>query len=236
MPPSDRHALVMKSTVPVGTGAAIKRDLRRAGQGGLPLRLLPRVPQGGHGARRLPAARPRRDRRRRRLGRRRGRRPLPAAADRRARRAGRGELVRTDIASAEMVKLAANAFLATKITFINEIANVCEETGADVHRGRPRDGPRRPHRPEVPAGGHRLRRVRVSSARRRCSCAGSGARDCCRSRSCSTISASTCIPTPALTGQLEPVGDRGAALARPGQPRRSGCPSARSPAGATRAI
>ncbi|HEU0317200.1 MAG TPA: nucleotide sugar dehydrogenase, partial [Solirubrobacteraceae bacterium] len=39
---------------------------------------------------------------------------------------------RTDIASAEMVKLASNAFLATKISFINEIANVCEETGADV--------------------------------------------------------------------------------------------------------
>src|SRR6185436_18302626 len=34
--------------------------------------------------------------------------------------------------SAEMVKLASNAFLATKISFINEIANVCEETGADV--------------------------------------------------------------------------------------------------------
>ncbi len=41
-------------------------------------------------------------------------------------------LVRTDIASAEMVKLASNAFLATKISFINEIANVCEGTGADV--------------------------------------------------------------------------------------------------------
>jgi UDPglucose 6-dehydrogenase len=41
-------------------------------------------------------------------------------------------LVRTDVASAEMVKLASNAFLATKISFINEIANVCEETGADV--------------------------------------------------------------------------------------------------------
>jgi UDPglucose 6-dehydrogenase len=41
-------------------------------------------------------------------------------------------LVRTDINSAEMVKLASNAFLATKISFINEIANVCEETGADV--------------------------------------------------------------------------------------------------------
>jgi UDPglucose 6-dehydrogenase len=41
-------------------------------------------------------------------------------------------LVRVDIPSAEMIKLAANAFLATKISFINEIANVCEETGADV--------------------------------------------------------------------------------------------------------
>ena len=41
-------------------------------------------------------------------------------------------LVRTDIPSAEMIKLAANAFLATKISFINEIANVCEETGANV--------------------------------------------------------------------------------------------------------
>ena len=51
---SDRHALVMKSTVPVGTGAAIRRMLRRAGQGRLRLRLLPRVPQGGLGARGLP--------------------------------------------------------------------------------------------------------------------------------------------------------------------------------------
>jgi UDPglucose 6-dehydrogenase len=41
-------------------------------------------------------------------------------------------VVRTDVKSAEMVKLASNAFLATKISFINEIANVCEETGADV--------------------------------------------------------------------------------------------------------
>jgi len=39
----------------------------------------------------------------------------------------------TSLETAEMVKYAANAFLATKITFINEIANLCEVTGADVH-------------------------------------------------------------------------------------------------------
>lgn len=38
----------------------------------------------------------------------------------------------TDLASAEMIKYAANAFLATKITFINEIASLCERVGADV--------------------------------------------------------------------------------------------------------
>jgi len=41
-------------------------------------------------------------------------------------------VVRSDVASAEMIKLAANAFLMTRISFINEIANVCEATGADV--------------------------------------------------------------------------------------------------------
>jgi UDPglucose 6-dehydrogenase len=41
-------------------------------------------------------------------------------------------IVRSDVASAEMIKLAANAFLMTRISFINEIANVCEATGADV--------------------------------------------------------------------------------------------------------
>jgi len=41
-------------------------------------------------------------------------------------------LVVTDLSSAEMVKYASNAFLATKISFINEIANICDRVGADV--------------------------------------------------------------------------------------------------------
>jgi UDPglucose 6-dehydrogenase len=42
-------------------------------------------------------------------------------------------VVQTDIPTAELTKYAANAFLATKISFINEMANLCEEIGADVH-------------------------------------------------------------------------------------------------------
>jgi UDPglucose 6-dehydrogenase len=41
-------------------------------------------------------------------------------------------VVVTDLSSAEMIKYAANAFLATKISFINEVANICERVGADV--------------------------------------------------------------------------------------------------------
>ncbi len=39
----------------------------------------------------------------------------------------------TSLESAEMIKYATNSFLATKVTFINEIANLCEKVGADVH-------------------------------------------------------------------------------------------------------
>jgi UDPglucose 6-dehydrogenase len=41
-------------------------------------------------------------------------------------------ILATDLSSAEMIKYAANAFLATKISFINEVANICDRVGADV--------------------------------------------------------------------------------------------------------
>ena len=42
-------------------------------------------------------------------------------------------IVFTDLETSELIKYAANSFLATKITFINEIADLCEKVGADVH-------------------------------------------------------------------------------------------------------
>lgn len=58
----------------------------------------------------------------------------PAAAERIAElhRPLTKQVMVTDIRSAEMLKYASNAFLATKISFINEIANICEKVGADV--------------------------------------------------------------------------------------------------------
>ena len=118
---SDEHAIVMKSTVPVGTGRSIRR--RREGLGYVsnpeflkegsavedfmhPDRVVIGADDSSQGfADRVAALYE----------------PLG------------GPIVRTDVASAEMIKLASNAFLATKISFINEIANVSEELGADVN-------------------------------------------------------------------------------------------------------
>jgi UDPglucose 6-dehydrogenase len=123
MPASDEHALVMKSTVPVGTGASIKREFAVRGKAGFAYVSCPEFLKEGSALEdflepdRVVVGDD-------------GNWAGQAVADLYAPLGA--PLVRTDIASAEMVKLASNAFLATKISFINEIANVCEETGADV--------------------------------------------------------------------------------------------------------
>jgi UDPglucose 6-dehydrogenase len=123
MPASDAHALVMKSTVPVGTGDSIKRAFTKLGKGGFRYVSCPEFLKEGTAV--ADFLEPDRvvvgdD----------GDWAGDAVVDLYAPLGA--PLVRTDIRSAEMVKLASNAFLATKISFINEIANVCEETGADV--------------------------------------------------------------------------------------------------------
>ena len=65
----------------------------------------------------------------------------------------------TALETAELIKYATNAFLATKITFINEVADLCERVGADVQQVGQGHGPRRPHRQEVPACRPGLRRL-----------------------------------------------------------------------------
>jgi UDPglucose 6-dehydrogenase len=115
--------LAMKSTVPVGTGAKVRAELDARGRGRLTYVSNPeflaegtaiadftkpdRVVVGAHDEADGDVV---------------ARLYEPFGAP----------IVRMDVASAEMAKLASNAFLATKISFINEIANVCEETGADV--------------------------------------------------------------------------------------------------------
>lgn len=118
-----RHILVMKSTVPVGTGERVRAELDARGLSQVgycsnpeflkegaaiadflhPDRVVVGAFEARHGDRVADLYAP--------LG-------VP--------------IVRTTVPTAEMVKYASNAFLATKISFINEIANVCEEVGADV--------------------------------------------------------------------------------------------------------
>src|ERR1700742_2995834 len=118
---SAEHALVMKSTVPVGTGRSIQRRREGLGYVSNPEFLKEgsavedfmspdRVVVGANGGSEEYADR------------------VAALYEPLG-----GPVVRTDVASAEMIKLASNAFLATKISFINEIANVSEELGADVN-------------------------------------------------------------------------------------------------------
>src|SRR5271165_2515465 len=123
VPSSEDHALVMKSTVPCGTGAALLRVFGEQGKAGLGYVSCPEFLREGsavgdflHPDRVVVG----------------DNRDWAGDAVVELYAPLQAPLVRTDVASAEMVKLASNASLATKISFINEIANVCEETGADV--------------------------------------------------------------------------------------------------------
>jgi len=117
------HVLVMKSTVPVGTGERVRMEMDKRGLAHVgycsnpeflkegvaiadfldPDRVVVGDFRPGDGDRVAALYEP--------LG---------------------APVLRTSVPTAEMIKYASNAFLATKISFINEIANVCEEVGADV--------------------------------------------------------------------------------------------------------
>ncbi len=118
-----RPVLVMKSTVPVGTGDKIRHGLDQRGLEHVAYASNPEFLAEGNAVRDFMQP----DR-------------IVIGADDGETADGVASLyesidapiVRCDVNSAEMVKLAANAFLMTRISFINEIANVCEATGADV--------------------------------------------------------------------------------------------------------
>ncbi|WP_081237322.1 UDP-glucose dehydrogenase family protein [Streptomyces viridosporus] len=118
-------AVVVKSTVPVGTGARVRAALDEAGLGHVGYASNPEFTAEGRAVEDF--LRPDR--------------VVIGASDEATAHWVRdlydgidAPVEIMDVASAEMVKLASNALLATKITFINEIAAVCEATGADIQR------------------------------------------------------------------------------------------------------
>jgi UDPglucose 6-dehydrogenase len=126
---TDYAVVVTKSTVPVGTGRAVEAILRRARpHGGFDVASNPEFLREGSAIEDFM----------------RPDRVVIGADSDRARAVLRAlyrplylietPIVFTDIETAELIKYAANAFLATKITFINEIADLCEKVGADVQQ------------------------------------------------------------------------------------------------------
>jgi UDPglucose 6-dehydrogenase len=118
-----RHLLIMKSTVPVGTGERVRAELDARGLGIVGYCSNPEFLK--EGAAIADFLNP-------------DRIVIGEFASEQGDRVAElyaplgAPIVRTSVPTAEMVKYASNAFLATKISFINEIANVCEEVGADV--------------------------------------------------------------------------------------------------------
>ena len=124
LPPTGRRQiLVMKSTVPVGTGEKVRAALEARGLENVGYVSNPEFLAEGRAVRDFLNP---------------DRIVVGAFAEEDGAAVERlysgidAPVVRTDVASAEMIKLAANAFLMTRISFINEIANVCEAVGADV--------------------------------------------------------------------------------------------------------
>jgi UDPglucose 6-dehydrogenase len=120
---SGRPVLVMKSTVPVGTGEKVRAGLDQRGLAHVGYASNPEFLAEGHAVQDFMEPD----------------RVVIGAFDSddadavaRLYDAVDAPIVRSDVNSAEMIKLAANAALMTRISFINEIANVCEATGADV--------------------------------------------------------------------------------------------------------
>jgi UDPglucose 6-dehydrogenase len=123
LPDDARSTIVMKSTVPVGTGEKVRAALDARGLAAVGYVSNPEFTAEGTAVRDFLEP---------------DRIVIGAFADEdggavETLHAGiDAPIVRTDVNSAEMIKLAANAFLVTRISFINEIANVCELVGADV--------------------------------------------------------------------------------------------------------
>ncbi len=118
-----RHVLITKSTVPVGTGALVGAELVQRGHAHISYASNPEFLREGTAISDFMNAD----------------RVVVGADDPQVAQQVAAlyqsldsPVMLTDVASAEMIKYACNAFLATKISFINEIANVCEMTGADV--------------------------------------------------------------------------------------------------------
>jgi UDPglucose 6-dehydrogenase len=123
LPLDTQATIVMKSTVPVGTGEKVRAALDARGLGAVGYVSNPEFTAEGTAVRDFMEP---------------DRIVIGAfeAADGDAVEALHAgidaPMVRADVNSAEMIKLAANAFLMTRVSFINEIANVCELIGADV--------------------------------------------------------------------------------------------------------
>ena len=211
MPASEHHALVMKSTVPVGTGTSIKRVFGEQGKQGFRYVSCPEFLKEGSAVRDFLE-------------------PDRVVVGDDGDWAGDAvvelyaplgaPLVRTDIASAEMIKLAANAFLATKISFINEIANVCEVTGANVIEVAKGIGLDDRIGPKFLQAGVGFGGSRASRATRPCSSVATAARRSCASRTCGAgWRARTGPPTTASSSPSASRSSRG----RPSRPSRCSC-------------